>query len=466
MQLAKATIGELVGTNETENDLEVQFNPASLRLEVTNSIEGGESRGRQVRQYLGSSSTTLTCDLIFDTADEGETDAPVSVRTKTEILERFLRPKGNTGKKYVTPRVRFHWGDLTFDGVVNSLNIDMDHFAEDGTPLRAKISLSIKEQNPEQELEHIGPGANSGSASAKPGEAGAGGAGFGAASSASAIGSVGLGGGIALSASANVDVALGGESAAEFAARAGLDPSAWRGLDIGSESSLSLSAGLEVGFSADLNISGGLGVTVGVEAGASVSAEAAFGLELDSRVAAVGGVGVSAELAAGFALSAAGGVSAAVEAVQNSKNLAAEEQARTAFKAPAQSTSAVSGTTAARQPSLPSQTRTPLRSTGLPTPATPPPSAAPALPVADERASSFGFGVPLRRSIGAAAIERAAGIAGGTSVKTKINSGDPPETSNPVTPAWVALPTRASARTDKLVARKTSRAACGCGCQH
>src|SRR5262245_9501176 len=68
MQLAKATIGELTGNNDTKENFDVQFNPATLRLQITNSVEGGDSRGRQVRQYLGSSSTTLTCDLIFDTA--------------------------------------------------------------------------------------------------------------------------------------------------------------------------------------------------------------------------------------------------------------------------------------------------------------------------------------------------------------------------------------------------------------
>ena len=35
----------------------VQFNPSSLRLTLSNSVDGGTSRGRQVQQYNGSSST-------------------------------------------------------------------------------------------------------------------------------------------------------------------------------------------------------------------------------------------------------------------------------------------------------------------------------------------------------------------------------------------------------------------------
>ena len=169
MELAKARIGQLIGKNETKDDLDVQFNPASLRLQITNSVEGAQSRGRQVRQYLGSSSTTLTCDLIFDTADEGTTGGPISVRTKTEILERFLRPKGNTGRN-TPPRVRFHWGHLTFDGWWTISTSTWITSPPTAMPLRAKVTLAIKEQNPEQELNKSGAGANAGSPAAKPGQ--------------------------------------------------------------------------------------------------------------------------------------------------------------------------------------------------------------------------------------------------------------------------------------------------------
>ena len=48
------------------------------------------------------------------------------------------------------------------DGVVDSLTIDLDHFAANGTPLRAKVSLAIKEQNRKFQLLQSGPGANRG----------------------------------------------------------------------------------------------------------------------------------------------------------------------------------------------------------------------------------------------------------------------------------------------------------------
>jgi len=312
MQLQKAIIAELDDKNSPTNELPVQFNPTSLRLQINNTFEGCKTVGRQVRQYIGSSSTTLSLDLIFDTADEGTTDKPRSVRQKTEMVERFLRPKKDNEKKFVTPRIRFRWNDLIFDGVVDTLTIDMDHFAANGAPLRAKVRLAIKEQNRDLELLAAGPGANRGGGAPKPGGTGAGGIGF----SASAGIGLGASASVGFGASASVGVALDGESAGEFAARVGVDPAAWRGLQLGGESSLSLSAGAEVGFDTSLSASAGLGVTVGVEAGVSASLEASFGLETSGGLNAVAGVGAGAELAAGFALSSAGGVSAAIESVQ------------------------------------------------------------------------------------------------------------------------------------------------------
>jgi len=499
MELQKAMIAELDGDTEKDS-FPVQFNPTTLRLSLTNRVEGGETQGKQVRQQIGASSTTLNLDLVFDTADEGTTENPKSVREKTKKLEKFLVAKGEGQQQNAPPRIRFTWGDLIVEGVVESMTIDFEHFAANGVPLRAKVPLAIKGQDRENEVK--GTDDNRAGAPA-PGGAGAGGLGGGLGLGASAgigfgaslgigIGaSVGIGlsasVGIGIGASASVGVALGGESAGEFAARVGVDPAAWRGLQIGGESSLSLSAGVEVGFDTNLSASAGLGVTVGFEAGASASVEQSFGLA--PSLNAVSGVGVGTNLASGFALSSAGGVRAALEAVQSVKNDSAEQKARAAFKAPvkalpaaatsssasSKSTStAVSGpasSASAAQPKSPEQARPPLARTGLPGPsaqqAAPP---APRPPRADPRASSFGFGVPLRVTMGEAADRRSESIQGAVAIKTRIETGDPPLTNDPTKPAWIALPARDPARTaaDKLQGKLKPKQPCGCAgrCKH
>src|SRR4051812_13610100 len=116
--------------------IDVQFNPSSLKLQLANRVVGGDTDGGPKRQYLAKTSTTLTFDLYFDSADEGTTDNPVSVRTKTSALERFVLPRENGSKP--PPKARFQWGELILDGIIQTVSIDFEHFAANGTPLRAK----------------------------------------------------------------------------------------------------------------------------------------------------------------------------------------------------------------------------------------------------------------------------------------------------------------------------------------
>jgi hypothetical protein len=432
--LQKATLTEITPDEKATSvgqPVPVQFNPATMKLTISNSTEGGQSRGRQTRQYLGSSSTTLALELVFDTADEGSTDQPRSVRERTAIVESFVLPKSQGKDKQAPPKLRFQWGPFVLDGVVDSITIDIDHFAADGTPLRAKVGLTLKEQDPKYQFGATGPGANQQSAPT-PDQPPA-----------------GLPGSGSVPATQSAP-AIGGETAADFAARVGLDPSAWRGLDIGASASLSLDAGLEVGFSADLSVSAGLGVTAGFEAGVSASLEASVGLDVSASVGLSASASFGASVSAGFAVSAAGGVSAAIAQVQSANATMVVQQTAQAFNQslPAGAGPAVQASTAAAvarpaPPQLgpPPQSRTPLGQTGLPSPsqqaAAPP---APPLPRADSRATSFGFGVPLRSQTGSAATQRANLTVGGATLKNQVRSGDPPITSDPWIPPWVALP--------------------------
>ena len=447
-QLEKATL-QAISSDESAAPLgepiPVQFNPSSLRLQITNSVEGGESRGNQVRQYTGSSSTTLTLELIFDTADEGATDSPRSVREKTMQVEQFVYPREENGEKQAPPKLRFQWGDLILEGVVDSLNLEFDHFAANGVPLRAKANFSFKEQDRRYQFLESGPGANAGGKAPLPGQAALG-----------AVGSIGLGLG------AQVDLSIGGESAAEFATRMGLDPSAWRGLSFEGSigGSLSLEAGLEVGFSASLNASAGLGVHLGAGAGAKPSVEGAFGLKPEAGVATVAQAGSGADLQQKFTLAAAGGVGAAIESVKTAIAQTAESNAREAFGAPPSTAPA-----APNRASMPEQTRTALKTSGMPSPsqqlvapAAPPP------PAADARAASFGFGVPLRPTTGKGAAESAGSVRGSPALRNGLGEGGVPLTNDPTVPGWVALPAADASRraAGKLQSKTRPLRPCGC----
>src|SRR6185436_10937976 len=107
--LEKAKLMEVDEKGVESNEISVQFNPQSLKLSLANKVESQDTRGQQTRQYLGKTSTTLAFELQFDTSDEGDTDAPVSVRTRTSALERFVLPKGEGKQKQKPPKARFVW---------------------------------------------------------------------------------------------------------------------------------------------------------------------------------------------------------------------------------------------------------------------------------------------------------------------------------------------------------------------
>lgn len=379
-----------------ESPIEVQFNPASLKLTLKNAVSGGRSRGRQRRQGTGNSSTTLAMELVFDSADETEvaddgTPTYVSVREKLGALERFLLPQ--TDGSETPPRVQFAWGGrggLALTGIIEGLDIEFDLFAPDGTPLRAKTSVTIKEQDPKYQYLEAGPGARDNAAadqnSTSPG---------------ADTNDTPPGPG-ADDAQDQVAKALDGESPADLASRLGLDPAAWRGLSIPSSIGLSLEAGIEVGFSAGISASLGIGVSAGFAVGAELSVGASLGLETSAKAAAASGT--SPNTAAGLALSAAGGVGAAIEQSRLQAQAEGESAARSAFAGADGASVAVdavatptSTSTSALVGTGEAQSRTPL-SSGLKSSRVSPASAEPAPPppLSDPRAASFGSGVPLR----------------------------------------------------------------------
>ena len=468
--LAKASLvaidGAAVGQPlNGEEAVEVQFNPATMHVTLAKAAEGRRSTAGQAEQAIGAGNATLTLDLHFDTADEGTTELAEDVRKKTAMVARFMLP--TEGSNAPPPRVRFQWGTFVMDGLMQSYTEDLDFFSSQGVPLRAKVAISIKGQNPAFMANTAGPGAADGAGALPPmkatGAPGAPGGGLPGAAGISA--GVGLSAGLSLGASVGlslgdrVGVAIGGESAAEFSARMGLDPGAWRGVAAGLDSTISIDAGVEIAFSAGLTTSPGLGVAVGAEAGASASLEASAGLAGTAAAPAV--PGAAPGTGAGFALAASGGVRAAVESVQIARTGAAAAQTVAAFTPPA--AAATPAPPALPPPPAREQPRPSLRSApALPAAAarsSAPP--APAPPRADPRATSFGYGVPLRPREAGAAEERASETSGYVVVSRRARPAAVPVATDPTTPPWRRLPAVAPGRREADA--HASGCACGCG---
>jgi hypothetical protein len=158
-QLAKAELRELDASfKNTINDdkwTKVQFNPDTLKVTFANQIQqpsgSGDQRGSQAQQFVGAGTTKLAVQLWFDVTHDLGQGLPdvIDVRKLTQRVAYFITPIGepkNDPKKFIPPAVRFLWGTFQFDGIVESMEENLELFSFEGRPLRASVALAIAQQ--------------------------------------------------------------------------------------------------------------------------------------------------------------------------------------------------------------------------------------------------------------------------------------------------------------------------------
>ena len=269
--------------------VDVQFNPQSLKVTFSNKNTGGDQPGGSSKQFVGSGTTKLSVELLFDTTADG-----TDVRVHTEKVAFYIMADAGSGSgsgsNRVPPGVQFEWGSFIFRGTVESMDETLEYFSEEGVPLRANISLSISRQ----EIEFL------------PGEQGEGG-----------------GGGVPL------ETAQFRDSIQGLAGRNGKSGD-WKGIAAANniDDPLRLSAG------ALINVNAGVGLSAGASRGGSVGAS--------------GGVGVSVSGGAGVSVSGGAGASGSVLAKASAgAGVSARAAATASVSATATTTSALGGSAGA-----------------------------------------------------------------------------------------------------------------------
>jgi hypothetical protein len=119
--------------------IEVHFNPVSLQLSLSNTIDSSSQQNQA--QYVSKSSTKLTMDLVFDTTITG-----TDVRRDTGQIAAFMDPQGPDQAHRAPPTVLFEWGMFKFQGIVETYRETVDFFSHEGVPLRASVNLTIAAQ--------------------------------------------------------------------------------------------------------------------------------------------------------------------------------------------------------------------------------------------------------------------------------------------------------------------------------
>ncbi len=157
--MAKLSFQKLDHSKNTIGDpIEVAYNPAELNFgQAANyadiNIPGIDA---PILQFVRGSTETLSLELFFDSTENGTGSSADSV---TELVDPFYQLVKISGDLHTPPLVRVVWGEHfpglrndqsvrpvpAFDCVVVSCNRKFILFSPEGTPLRAVVTLALRE---------------------------------------------------------------------------------------------------------------------------------------------------------------------------------------------------------------------------------------------------------------------------------------------------------------------------------
>jgi hypothetical protein len=333
---APTAIAKFTGGGQS---LLVHFNPASLKISLTNQI--GDSPPQQTTK---PTATKLDVELIFDTtqtgADVRETTKALRLMATATATEATQKPaKGKGGGKpeveHSLQKITFSWGTAKYYGIIESLNETLDFWSSDGVPLRSTIQIGMKgagdeffsgtfkgasysKTNPAPPLNDFVPVPALPASTGATGAAAAGGdPGAGRMLAAlNGVENMRLPGGGALSASASGSVNL--SAAAGFKMSGGVSAGASIGFGMGASAGASIGAGLSAGVGVGMSAGAGIGMGasaglgagagIGMSAGAGAGMSGGIGMSAGAGIGMSTGAGIGASAGAGFAASAGAGI--------------------------------------------------------------------------------------------------------------------------------------------------------------
>jgi LysM repeat protein len=134
---------EIVAPVVPDPIIPLRFNPTEYQLQKANNfaeigIPGLES---PPIQFVRGQAEKLTVEVLVDTSDSLED-------VRTAYVDKLRGLMDLDRDLHAPPIVRFTWDTEVFRGVLESLNITYVLFTPEGVPLRAKLSMSLKEYRP------------------------------------------------------------------------------------------------------------------------------------------------------------------------------------------------------------------------------------------------------------------------------------------------------------------------------
>ncbi len=139
--------------------VEFTFNPKEFTVTRSNKFKEKKIPGlpASILQFTKGDNRSITLDLLFDTYEK-RTD----VRMLTDIITGWdagainsklatRQGKGlmdQVSKDHDPPVCIFEWGTFTFQCIIEKVTKKFTLFLDDGTPVRATLNVSLKEERP------------------------------------------------------------------------------------------------------------------------------------------------------------------------------------------------------------------------------------------------------------------------------------------------------------------------------
>jgi nucleoid-associated protein YgaU len=150
--LEKATLTNVV----TGNRVAVQFNPEeyTLNRETTFAQLAVPGLSGPVVQFVAGNAQTVEMELLVDTTEDNPAGGPgTDVRNLVRQITSLMDIDPGL---HAPPPALFSWGQMTFTCVVAKVTQRYVMFRADGTPVRARLTVSLHEyRNVELEAKEI-----------------------------------------------------------------------------------------------------------------------------------------------------------------------------------------------------------------------------------------------------------------------------------------------------------------------
>ncbi|MBX2797770.1 MAG: LysM peptidoglycan-binding domain-containing protein [Myxococcales bacterium] len=148
-QTSGASTEKAFFTNKDSGDVfYVQYNPKEFKLDDKALWKPSEEVDQNTPQLMfeRGDPSTVSMDLIFDSTDSDDNVHEKYVAPLRAFLASSVDANDQQNSELKRPpHCVFTWGSFTFDCVVEKVSATFLMFRSDGTPMRARVSIQLKE---------------------------------------------------------------------------------------------------------------------------------------------------------------------------------------------------------------------------------------------------------------------------------------------------------------------------------